>query len=71
MKRYPIYKDSGIEWLGKVPKDWSIKRLKFVAGINPSRMTGMTDDAPCVFIPMEAMNSDGTFIILPRIQTTG
>ena len=61
MKRYQAYKASGIEWLGQVPKDWLIKRLKFVADINPSRQAGMTDDAQCVFIPMEAMNSDGTF----------
>ncbi len=61
LKRYPKYKDSGIEWVGQVPKDWLIKRLKFVADINPSRLPGMSDEAQCVFIPMEAMNTDGTF----------
>src|SRR3989338_8318462 len=39
LKPYPIpftnitgqeYKDSGIEWLGKVPKGWEVKRLKYV-----------------------------------------
>ena len=25
------YKDSGIEWLGKLPADWRIKRLKYLA----------------------------------------
>jgi type I restriction enzyme S subunit len=25
---YPEYKDSGVEWLGKIPKDWEIKKLK-------------------------------------------
>jgi type I restriction enzyme S subunit len=29
-KRYPAYKDSGVEWLGKVPKDWERPRLKRV-----------------------------------------
>lgn len=61
MKRYSEYKDSGIEWVGQVPKNWLIKRLKFVADINPSRLPGMADTTQCVFIPMEAMNSDGTF----------
>lgn len=29
MKRqYPEYKDSGIEWIGQVPKDWKVNRLK-------------------------------------------
>ena len=26
-------KDSGIEWLGKVPKQWQIKRLKYLASL--------------------------------------
>lgn len=36
MKRpaYPKYKPSGIEWLGNVPSDWGVKRLKYVASIN-------------------------------------
>jgi type I restriction enzyme, S subunit len=28
IQRYPAYKDSGIEWLGKVPKKWPIVRNK-------------------------------------------
>lgn len=27
-RRYPAYKDSGVEWLGPIPADWSISRLK-------------------------------------------
>jgi len=30
MKGYGKYKDSGIEWLGGVPKDWSIKKIKHI-----------------------------------------
>lgn len=26
-KSYPIYKDSGVEWLGEVPEHWGVKRL--------------------------------------------
>lgn len=26
--RYPEYKDSGVEWLGEVPRHWEVKRLK-------------------------------------------
>ena len=29
--RYPKYKDSGVEWLGKVPEHWSVSRLKCAA----------------------------------------
>src|SRR5258706_15719366 len=30
-KPYPVYKDSGVEWLGEIPAHWEVKRLKFVA----------------------------------------
>lgn len=29
MKRYEVYKSSGIEWIGEIPKHWEVKRLKF------------------------------------------
>lgn len=28
--RYPEYKDSGVEWLGKVPEHWKVVPLKTV-----------------------------------------
>ena len=31
-------KDSGIEWLGKVPVEWQVKKLKFVATVQPSNV---------------------------------
>ena len=27
MKRYDTYKDSGVQWLGKIPSHWDVKRL--------------------------------------------
>ena len=29
-QRYDSYKDSGVEWLGKIPKHWEIRRIKFL-----------------------------------------
>jgi len=29
LQPYPKYKDSGIEWLGQVPKEWDLERLKY------------------------------------------
>lgn len=29
MKQYDSYKDSGVEWIGKVPSHWEIVPLKF------------------------------------------
>ncbi|MCL4496956.1 MAG: restriction endonuclease subunit S [Deltaproteobacteria bacterium] len=34
MKPYPAYRDSGIEWLGKIPKHWKLKRLKYIFNFN-------------------------------------
>lgn len=28
-RAYPEYRDSGVEWLGRVPADWKLRRLKF------------------------------------------
>src|SRR5262245_11598319 len=40
-KPHPAYKDSGVEWLGKIPAHWQAKRTKFAArlrsGHTPSR----------------------------------
>ena len=30
---HPAYKDSGVEWLGKVPAHWELRRLKWVTGL--------------------------------------
>lgn len=30
LKPYPEYKDSGVEWLGKIPRHWAMQRLKNV-----------------------------------------
>jgi type I restriction enzyme S subunit len=39
-KPYPAYKDSGVEWLGKVPGHWEILKLKYtdkvIMGQSPS-----------------------------------
>jgi type I restriction enzyme, S subunit len=29
-------KDSGVEWIGEIPEDWEVKKLKFVANFNNS-----------------------------------
>ncbi|QKF50040.1 restriction endonuclease subunit S [Pseudomonas graminis] len=41
---YSEYKDSGEEWLGKVPKHWSIAPLKSSASCNDTVLPESTDD---------------------------
>lgn len=43
-KSYPEYKESGVEWLGEVPRHWKIKKLKFVAVVQPSNVDKKTED---------------------------
>ena len=33
MRRYPEYKESGVEWIGEIP-NWEVKRLKYIADLN-------------------------------------
>lgn len=30
MKKYDSYKDSGIEWIGKIPKHWNTSKVKYI-----------------------------------------
>lgn len=41
---YPEYKDSRVEWLGGVPKNWDVKKLKFTAKVQPSNVDKKTKD---------------------------
>lgn len=40
--RYESYKDSGVDWLGSVPKHWDVKRLKQVCEVFPSNVDKKT-----------------------------
>ena len=52
IKPYPAYKDSGVEWLGDVPKHWEVRRLGTsvhgcINGIWGNNPNGR-EDLPCV-----------------------
>jgi len=38
MRQYPSYKDSGVEWIGEIPKGWDVQRLKYTSSILPSNV---------------------------------
>ncbi|MGF7212396.1 type I restriction enzyme S subunit [Skermanella aerolata] len=54
-------KASDIEWLGQVPDHWSVKRLRFVVYLNPSKVEvrDLGLDSEISFLPMEAIGDDG------------
>ena len=39
LERYPKYKDSGVTWLGEIPEEWEVRKLKFLGKI----YAGLTD----------------------------
>ncbi|HEJ9079960.1 TPA: restriction endonuclease subunit S [Serratia marcescens] len=56
-KAYPEYKDSGVEWLGKMPKHWRVIATKYIAQLNPKK-SGLPRSKlseMCSFIPMEKL----------------
>lgn len=53
-----VMKDSGIEWIGQIPQDWSLERLKFHAELNPvTDISELTDEDDVSFIPMDHLKS--------------
>jgi type I restriction enzyme, S subunit len=46
MKHYSAYKDSGIQWLGKIPTHWQVKRLKYIAPASTTNLTEKPNDLP-------------------------
>lgn len=45
MKAYSEYKDSGLQWIGKVPKHWVVSRLKYFCEPLKSGGTPKSDDS--------------------------
>ena len=44
MKRYEAYKDTGVEWIGEIPKDWKAVRLKYIVKSVGTGSTPPSDD---------------------------
>ncbi len=38
MKPYPKYKDSGVKWIGDVPEEWGVEKLKWIAKVRLSNI---------------------------------
>lgn len=55
-------KDSGIYWLGNIPKDWEVLPLKRIAKVNASiadAVKKMNDKELVTFLPMENVSATG------------
>ncbi len=60
-KPYPAYKPSGVEWLGEIPAHWKVRRLKYVAALNPraSEVRKLAPETDVSFVPMESVGEYG------------
>ena len=55
-RKYPAYKDSGVEWIGEIPEHWEVKRLRFVTILNPSKKNiKLADNQLVSFVPMDSV----------------
>ena len=43
LKSYEYMKDSGVEWLGKIPGHWEVRKLKHWLGVNQQTLSDDTD----------------------------
>jgi len=68
MKRYPKYKDSGVEWIGEIPGNWMAKRIKYIGDLSsgtgfPNEEQGLTkEEIP--FYKVSDMNLIGNEIFM-------
>ena len=53
LQPYPEYRDSGVEWLGKIPAHWSVRRLKTLASVQLSNVDKKTEAGQ---VPVELCN---------------
>lgn len=51
-------KDSGVAWIGEIPKEWSISRIKYVSDFEPSCNTSrLTPESVITYSPMECIKN--------------
>ena len=53
---YPKYKPSGVEWLGEVPEEWDVKRLKMAVRLTDKKVEA-DEENPVPYIGMENIES--------------
>ncbi|MCY4283672.1 MAG: restriction endonuclease subunit S [Gammaproteobacteria bacterium] len=58
---YPLMKDSGVEWTGEIPAEWEVKKLKYVAQVNPLKDNlDQISDELVTFLSMDSISENGT-----------
>jgi type I restriction enzyme S subunit len=66
-------RDSGIDWIARIPAHWETCKLKHVAQFNPSRSESaahLLNDEMVSFLPMECITTDGKLQNVARRKTS-
>ena len=67
-QQYDEYKDSGVEWLGEIPKDWEVVRLKYIAELSGNKISGSENQ----YVGLENVESKtGKFKVTEGIVSEG
>ncbi|MEA1051334.1 restriction endonuclease subunit S [Lamprobacter modestohalophilus] len=66
---YESYKDSGVEWISEVPKEWNVKRLKHLARQVSDKVS--SKDSPLRYIGMENVESWSGHLIDGNVEVEG
>ena len=56
MKRYPKYKESGVDWIGKIPEHWETLRIKRAVQLRNERRNDLPEGWP--YIGLEDVESE-------------
>jgi len=59
MRTYDSYKDSGIEWIGEIPRHWEIKKLRFIFNEKKSTQNLSLNSGSISFGQVVYKNDDG------------
>lgn len=62
MKKYDSYKDSGVEWIGEVPENWEVSKVKFLfdtqKGKTPKNLLDKIEENSLVYLAMDYLRGE-------------
>ena len=69
MKQYPKYKDSGIQWIGRIPSSWKITKTKYIAKLYTGNSLDNAQKEKYTTHPLEMDVSDIPYIATKDITS--
>jgi type I restriction enzyme S subunit len=74
MRKYPKYKDSGVEWIGEIPEHWEMVKLKFLGksliGLSYQPEDVVDDETKGILVLRSSNIQDGKLSLEDNIYVT-